>query len=158
MWVEVKAFEEAAANARRARDPIACRVAVDLYSGDLLPEDRYEERGECGPTIEALQRALSEEPTNEEVHAGPMRLYALSGRQGEALAQYERLQETSPGSSVRSNVGQGARGARVGGALQDFQDSEPVLITADDRFLGESQEELDVTGFRAPQQPDRLIV
>ncbi len=31
------------ATARRSRDPAAYRVALELYAGDLLPEDRYEE-------------------------------------------------------------------------------------------------------------------
>src|SRR5215218_2264833 len=43
LWVDVEAFEEAAATARRARDPAAYRSAIELYAGDLLPEDRYEE-------------------------------------------------------------------------------------------------------------------
>jgi len=43
VWVDVEAFEEAAATARRARDPAAHRAALDLYGGELLPEDRYEE-------------------------------------------------------------------------------------------------------------------
>src|SRR5215208_879246 len=104
LWVDVDAFEEAAVGARRSGDPAAYRAAINLYSGDLLPEDRYEEwaesrrqelrhtwlslhvelarayegRGEYERGIEALQRALSEEPTNEEVYAGLMRLYAFS--------------------------------------------------------------------------------
>ena len=41
--VDVDAFEEAVAIARRSRDPAAYRVALELYAGDLLPEDRYEE-------------------------------------------------------------------------------------------------------------------
>ena len=45
------------------------------------------------PAVQALQRALAEEPTNEEAHVGLMRLYALSGRQREALRQYVRLSE-----------------------------------------------------------------
>ena len=119
LWVDVDAFEEAAVGARRRRHPAAYRAAINLYSGDLLPEDRYEEwaegrreelrhtwrslhvelarvyekRGEYEKGIEALQRALSEEPTNEEVHANLMRLYAFSDRQGEALAEYELLRE-----------------------------------------------------------------
>jgi predicted ATPase/DNA-binding SARP family transcriptional activator/DNA-binding CsgD family transcriptional regulator len=121
LWVDVEAFEEAAATARRSRDPVAYRAAIELYSGELLPEDRYEEwaesrrqelqrtllsllvelaalyekRGteELEPAVQALQRALAEEPTNEEAHVGLMRLYALSGRQGEALRQYGRLLE-----------------------------------------------------------------
>jgi predicted ATPase/DNA-binding SARP family transcriptional activator/DNA-binding CsgD family transcriptional regulator/Tfp pilus assembly protein PilF len=119
LWVDVEAFEEAAATARRSRDLAAYRTALDLYAGDLLPEDRYEEwaeghrrrlretrlsllvglarlheeRGEYGLAAEALQSVVSQEPTNEESHASLMRLYALSDRRGEALAQYGRLRD-----------------------------------------------------------------
>jgi hypothetical protein len=123
LWVDAEAFAESAVSARRSRDPSAYRAAIELYARELLPDDRYEdwadnrrgqlrrlyfellveltglyeERGEYGQAAEMLQRALSEEPTNEEAHAGLMRLYALSGRQGEALTQYERLRETLSG-------------------------------------------------------------
>jgi predicted ATPase/DNA-binding SARP family transcriptional activator len=119
LWVDVESFEEAARAARRSRDPAAYRAAIELFAGDLLPEDRYEEwaekrrgelrrtllslhlelarlyeeRGEYERGIEALLRAATEQPTNEEVHAGLMRLYAFSGRRVEALGQYERLRE-----------------------------------------------------------------
>ena len=53
----------------------------------------YEERGEYEPAIEALTRVTAEEPAREGAHAGLMRLYALSGRQAEALRQYEVLEE-----------------------------------------------------------------
>ena len=43
LWVDVDAFEEAAATARRARDPAAYGAAIELYSGELLSGDRYEE-------------------------------------------------------------------------------------------------------------------
>jgi DNA-binding SARP family transcriptional activator len=36
-WVDVEAFEQAAATARRSRDPAAYRAALDLYKGELLP-------------------------------------------------------------------------------------------------------------------------
>jgi DNA-binding SARP family transcriptional activator len=42
LWVDVEAFEEAAATARRAKEPTTYRAALDLYGGDLLPEDRHE--------------------------------------------------------------------------------------------------------------------
>jgi predicted ATPase/DNA-binding SARP family transcriptional activator/DNA-binding CsgD family transcriptional regulator len=119
VWVDVEAFEDAARAARRIREPAPYRRAIELYVGELLPEDRYEEwaesrrqelrgvffsllmelaglyeeRGEYGAGIESLRKALSEEPTSEEAHVRLMRLYALSGRQGEALGQYERLRE-----------------------------------------------------------------
>jgi predicted ATPase/DNA-binding SARP family transcriptional activator/DNA-binding CsgD family transcriptional regulator len=119
LLVDVEAFEETAAAARRSKDPAAYRTAIELYSGELLPEDRYEEwaetrreelrqlhlalltelaglhkeRGEHGLAVEALRRVVAEEPTLEEAHAGLMRLYALSERRGEAMAQYGWLCE-----------------------------------------------------------------
>ena len=42
LWVDVEAFEEAAATARHSLQPAAFRAAIDLYSGELLPQDRYE--------------------------------------------------------------------------------------------------------------------
>jgi predicted ATPase/Flp pilus assembly protein TadD len=123
LWVDVEAFEEAAATARHAKDPGAYRAALELRAGELLPADRYEEwaegrrqqlhhtwlslhvelarvyegRGEYEKGITVLQGALLEEPTNEEMHAGLMRLYAFSERQAEALAQYQRLVEALSG-------------------------------------------------------------
>jgi predicted ATPase/DNA-binding SARP family transcriptional activator/DNA-binding CsgD family transcriptional regulator len=123
IWVDVEAFEKAANTARRSKDPPAYQAAIDLYSGELLPEDRYEkwaegrrqelrrtflsllielaglyeERGteeDLALAIHVLQRVLAEESTNEEAHVGLMRLYGSSGRSGEALRQYIRLSET----------------------------------------------------------------
>jgi predicted ATPase/DNA-binding SARP family transcriptional activator/DNA-binding CsgD family transcriptional regulator len=135
LWVDSEAFEEAARNAHRSREPAAYEVALDLYAGELLPGDRYEEwaeghrrrlrdsylslllglarlhedRAAYDSAAEALKRALKEEPTLEEAHAGLMRLYALAGSKGEALAQYERLEEvlsselgTEPSASSRA--------------------------------------------------------
>jgi DNA-binding SARP family transcriptional activator len=35
LWVDVDAFEEAAATARRSRDPVTYRAAIELCAGDL---------------------------------------------------------------------------------------------------------------------------
>ena len=117
LWVDVEAFEHAAAAARRSGEPAAYRAAVGLYVGDLLPEDVYEpwteekrgqlrrsyhallselarlheEREEYGPAIEALRRVATDEPTLVVAHASLMRLYALAGQRHEAILQYERL-------------------------------------------------------------------
>jgi predicted ATPase/DNA-binding SARP family transcriptional activator/DNA-binding CsgD family transcriptional regulator len=119
LWVDVEAFEEAVTTARRIREPAAYRAALDLYAGELLPEDRYEEwaqerrealhgrylvllvelavlheeRGKFAGAIEALRRVVVAEPTREEAHAELMRLYSLTGRRREALLQYERLRK-----------------------------------------------------------------
>jgi predicted ATPase/DNA-binding SARP family transcriptional activator len=117
LWVDIEAFEEIAAIARRSRDPAAYQAALDLYAGDLLPEDRYEdwaedrrtqlrqnylallvemaelceERGDLGSAIDTLREAVSEEPEHEQAHADLMRMYAKSGQRHKALRQYERL-------------------------------------------------------------------
>ena len=117
--MDVGAFEEAASAARRSQDPAAYRMALELYAGELLPEDRYEEwveklrmrlqevnlslllglarlheeRADYDSAIEALRTVVAEEPTREEAHVGLMRLYALSGSRAEALAQYGQLDE-----------------------------------------------------------------
>jgi DNA-binding SARP family transcriptional activator len=119
LWVDVEAFEEAAVTARRALEPAAFRAAIDLYSGTLLPQDRYEawteerraqlrgvylslllelaalyeERKEFELGIEALSRVVAEEPTHEGTHVELMRLHALSGRRREALGHYEQLRK-----------------------------------------------------------------
>ncbi len=126
LWVDADAFEEAAATARRSQDPSANRAAIELYAGELLPEDRYEEwaegrrnglrqlylalimelaglyedREQHALAIEALRKATSEEPALEEAHASLMRLHALSGRPERALAQYERLRD-----ALQSGIG-----------------------------------------------------
>jgi len=41
VWVDVDAFEDAATQARRDRDPASYERAIGLYGGPLLPEDRY---------------------------------------------------------------------------------------------------------------------
>jgi DNA-binding SARP family transcriptional activator len=40
LWVDAEAFEVAAAAARRAKEPAAHHAAIELYAGELLPEDR----------------------------------------------------------------------------------------------------------------------
>jgi predicted ATPase/DNA-binding SARP family transcriptional activator len=119
VWTDVEAFSEAASSARHGGNPAAYQAAVELYAGDLLPEDRYEEwvesrrmelrkdyldllidmarlheeRTELEPAIRAFRRVVEEEPAHEEAHTNLMRLYALSGRRGEAMEQYDQLRE-----------------------------------------------------------------
>jgi predicted ATPase/DNA-binding SARP family transcriptional activator/DNA-binding CsgD family transcriptional regulator/Tfp pilus assembly protein PilF len=119
LWVDADAFGDAAATARRSKDPAAYRAAIDLYAGDLLPEDRYEQwaegrraelrqlylallielaglyegREEHALAIEVLRKATAKEPALEEAHVAIMRLHALSGKPERALAQYERLRD-----------------------------------------------------------------
>jgi len=119
-WVDVEAFEAAASAARRAADPDAYETALELYTGELLPEDRYEEwvahraeelraeflalleeqvallesRGELDRAAAALRREIAGDPLAEEAHARLMRVEALAGRSREALEVYGRLEAT----------------------------------------------------------------
>jgi predicted ATPase/DNA-binding SARP family transcriptional activator len=120
VWVDVEAFEAAAALARRTRDPGHYQQAISLYAGGLLPDDRYEDwaqeprhelhmtytallaelarlheaTGEIRPAIEALERLVACEPAHEDAHVHLMRLLAQSGRRFQALQHYIRLRET----------------------------------------------------------------
>ncbi len=115
--IDVEDFEAAAAEAERAPSIMRLRTAIDLYTGELLPEDRFEtwtiarrealrERhvallvdlarrhqaaGDDAAAAAALQEALVDEPLHEPAHRELMRTYALSGRRHRALAQFHAL-------------------------------------------------------------------
>ena len=115
--VDVDAFRAAASHARRTSDAAAYDKAVELYHGDLLPEDLYEEwtfahrdelkadyaallgesaslleaRGELDRAARAATRLVAAEPLNEDGHLLLIRLHALAGRRGEAVQRYEQL-------------------------------------------------------------------
>lgn len=123
LWVDVEAFEDAEAIARSNRYIETYKAAVELYAGELLPEDRYEEwaeerrvelrrtyqallvelarmyeaRGETGAAIEALHEIARESPAHEEAQVNLMRLYTAAGQRHQALRQYERLEEALRG-------------------------------------------------------------
>jgi predicted ATPase/DNA-binding SARP family transcriptional activator/DNA-binding CsgD family transcriptional regulator len=124
LWTDVDAFRDTATVARNTGEIKAYKLAIDSYSGELLPDDRYEEwaedfrrelaglhrdlrmelaalyeeNGEYRMSVETLEEALVGEPSREEVHASLMRLYALTGRRSKALGQYEHYQRIAEGS------------------------------------------------------------
>jgi predicted ATPase/DNA-binding SARP family transcriptional activator/DNA-binding CsgD family transcriptional regulator len=159
LWVDIEAFEEVAATARRSRDPAAHRAALDLYAGDLLPEDPYEdwtedrrrqlrqdyldllvemaelceERGDLGSAIEALREAVSNEPQHEQAHAGLMRLYAKSDQRHKALRQYEQLRQALR-REYGTEPGMASRrlhGEIVAGRVPDARSVSPVGIPSE---------------------------
>lgn len=112
--VDINVFRNAASSARRTGDPASLNNAISLYTGELLPEDRYEEwtlalreelhntyillmvqaaksyeaSGDYNSGIEALSKAAAADPLNNDTNMGLMRLLALAGRGEEALRQY----------------------------------------------------------------------
>lgn len=117
--VDTELFRSTLVAARRARDVDAYQRALDLFSGELLPDDPYEDwisgfrrelheeylaaltemsellgaAGNVAGAIEAARLLVVAEPTREESHETLMRLYALTGRRGDALRQYDYLVE-----------------------------------------------------------------
>jgi DNA-binding SARP family transcriptional activator len=79
------------------------RGGCGRYTGDLLPEDRYEDwveerrRRLRALYLQLLRRAglweqvLVEEPADEPAHRALMRMYADAGNRFAALEQYHRL-------------------------------------------------------------------
>jgi len=117
--VDVEEFERAAGQARGSGDHELLEQAIELYGGELLPEDRYvdwstarreslreqcvalllelstleRDAGDSAAAIRWLQGALVEDPLHEEAHRRLMTLFALSGRRQQALSQYQRLRQ-----------------------------------------------------------------
>ncbi len=115
--VDAVQFRSRLAAARRANDVDGYRQAIDLYRGELLPDDPYEEwaagprrelqvdflagltemagmleaAGDVEAAIDGVRRLVAADPTGEEANAALMRLYALAGRRADALRQYEHL-------------------------------------------------------------------
>ena len=117
IWIDVEAFEAAGAAARAAGELTPYRTAIELYGGELLPEDRYEQwtaarreslretylallveqsallvaAGEEQEAVEVLMRAVAEDPLHEGAQRALMRLFTESGRRQQALAQFQQL-------------------------------------------------------------------
>jgi predicted ATPase/DNA-binding SARP family transcriptional activator len=115
--VDVEAFEAAAAEARASGRSDVTAAAATLFTGDLLPEDRYERwteprrslvreqfsalclelaernerEGRLADAVSWAQRVLNDEPLHEPAHRFLMRAYARHGRRQDALQQFERL-------------------------------------------------------------------
>ncbi len=111
VWVDVTAFNSLV----QAGDPASLTAALRLYSGDLLPDDRYAEwtfgprdtlrrqqhkarltlaaqardAREYTRAISFLTPLLAQDPADELVHRELMHIYALAGRRHEALRQYQ---------------------------------------------------------------------
>jgi DNA-binding SARP family transcriptional activator len=117
--VDTEAFETAATQCHQLKDAQICQTALSLYTGELLPEDRYEEWvasrreslrdlylnllselgslfetfGDFEQAIDIFQQMVTVDPTAEPAHRALMRLYAATDRRLRALQQYHRLRE-----------------------------------------------------------------
>lgn len=102
---DAERFEHAADAALASADPQACRAAARLYTGDLLPDARFEAWAEeprrrlrekylhllrLGGELERLVR---EDPTDEAAHVQLMREELAAGRRSSALRWYGHLRD-----------------------------------------------------------------
>lgn len=118
LWVDVEEFEASARQALASHARSDYGTALKLYSGELLPDDRYsdwaigrreilhrlsldlmrglasalEDAGETSAAADVLRQILVEDPTNESIHRDLMRLYAMSGDRSAAARQYDVLE------------------------------------------------------------------
>ena len=117
LWIDVEAFQAAAAQARRVQTARAYSEALQLYTGELVPADRYEDwvlaardrlsglratllvelagvqeqSGDLGAAIDTLQQVVASDPLHEEAQGRLMRLLVQAGRRHVALRHYQTL-------------------------------------------------------------------
>lgn len=115
LFIDALEFERLAAKAIKSEDLSECERALDLYQGDLLTEDLYEEwaasrrehlrllhrklatkmaamyaaQEHLERSIKLLKDLSLSDPTDERVHQDLIRLYAQTGSKYQALKQYE---------------------------------------------------------------------
>jgi DNA-binding SARP family transcriptional activator/TolB-like protein len=119
LWVDAEVFERRAKDALKGAAAGDYEAALEVYAGELLDEDRYEDwaaarreqlrrladrlllrlaelyesAGQTQPGIERLQQLLALNPSDEAAHRRLMRLYAASGSRHLALAQYQQCRD-----------------------------------------------------------------
>lgn len=98
-------FEQAADDALTTGDAAACRTAVTLYAGDLLPDAPYEpwtdvpRRRLRGKYLRLLRQSglfellVQEEPTDESAYLALMRTELAAGRRSAALRWFGQLRD-----------------------------------------------------------------
>ena len=115
VWIDVEAFEVTATVARLSGSIAACHDALALTTGELLPEDRYEDwtsnrreslraselslrvhlaglheaDGDSVAAESVFRQALAIDPLLEDAVRGLMRALARSGRTHQALREYQ---------------------------------------------------------------------
>jgi DNA-binding SARP family transcriptional activator/class 3 adenylate cyclase len=118
VWVDADAFEQLLAQARRASEPAPfLEAAADLYRGDYLPDDLFEDwsvarreslrrqwtdlqlelgrvrelRDDVEGAVSALQRLLDADSCHEQAANDLMLVLARHGRRPDALRVFQRL-------------------------------------------------------------------
>ncbi|MGA7669254.1 MAG: BTAD domain-containing putative transcriptional regulator, partial [Nitrolancea sp.] len=178
IWTDVNEFTVIAAATWRSTDPSLHERAISIYTGDLLPDDLYEDwvtghraslrashlavltrlaelycnRLEFDLTIVTLQRLLELEPSDEAAHVQLMRLHARNGRRLQALAQFDELRavlERELDATPETGTCELAEAIRRGDPIDAIQPIVHVNLTRTDNASQIDQ--------RLPAPLDRLI-
>ncbi|MEX2430688.1 MAG: AAA family ATPase, partial [Dehalococcoidia bacterium] len=149
VWTDIEAFQDAARAATESRDIAAYRQALGLYTGGLLPEDRYEDwaigpreslrdlylsllleqaalqeaEGDLAGAIEALKAVITQEPAHETAHIGLMRLYGLTHQRHQGLRQFHKLRDAL---NHELDAEPGSESQRMYESLLEGESKEPV--------------------------------
>jgi predicted ATPase/DNA-binding SARP family transcriptional activator len=119
--VDVELFDEVSSAHLSGRDASAAEKAIELYAGDLLPDDLYEpwaeaERERLRTRYLGLLRAtgrwvdlLAAEPLDEEAHLRVVQQYLDEGNRGQALRHLDSMEQlwrdelgAEPGAAVQA--------------------------------------------------------
>lgn len=146
LFIDLEEFERLAAAAIKNNDLAAGKKALELYRGDLLVEDVYEDwlmvrretlrilyrkaaaktaqlymqTGEYRQSIEILKKLVIEDPTDEYVHRQLMLAHAQTGSKYQALKQFEQCRAAllSLGAGVETETIELAENIRAGKILR----------------------------------------
>ena len=118
--VDTEAFDAAAKAALTSHDPRACEQAAALYTGELLPDDRFVEwldgpRERLRERYAALLKAgklwqelVALDPTDETAQCALMQAALDAGNRGEVIKLFQRLRER-----LRLDLGVGPKAASI---------------------------------------------
>jgi len=178
--IDVEAFESAALVARRAADIERYQNALALYTGELLPEDRYaewtltrrealrelhlalsvelaelyEQHGADADARVVLESIVAADPLREEAHRALMRIYARKGNGALALRQYQLLRarlEQELGVEPDAATRQLADALRTGQDTPVVASNLPLPLTS---FIGRNA---DTTAIQGLLRQARLV-
>jgi DNA-binding SARP family transcriptional activator/tetratricopeptide (TPR) repeat protein len=160
--VDAIRFEELARRALAEEDPDLADDALDVYAGELLPEDRYEdwavERRESLRLrhldllrlLERWEEVADLDPSDERAHVVLMRRYVSEGDRHAALRQFERMDRV-----LRTELGvrPGADACAIRDSLLAAESvprpSEPELIGREREIAVLRQSMADIASGRA---------
>lgn len=138
--IDSEAFDAAAKEALRSQDAKACELAAELYTGELLPDDRFAEwldepreqlRDRYARVLKAgklWERLVALDPTDETAQCALMQAALDAGNRGEVIKLFQRLRER-----LRVELGVGPKAASIALYEQALATSDAAPASLVDR-------------------------